>query len=145
VLRYAQDGFALTGMAYAGHWTSTDQIAQRAVSSGLVSRFGTLDPTDGGNAQRYSLSGSWTRRDDDQETRVSVYVIKSELALYNDFTYFLRDLVNGDQFKQSDRRTIYGGDASRTFYGRLAGHDSETMIGTQARYDDITVGLFDTA
>jgi hypothetical protein len=145
VLRYTQGGFALSGMAYAGHWTATDQIAQRAVGGGLVSRFGTLDPTDGGNAQRYSLSGSWTRRDDDQETRVSAYVIKSDLALYNDFTYFLRDPVNGDQFKQSDRRTVYGADASRTFYGRLAGHDSETLIGAQTRYDDIGVGLFDTA
>jgi hypothetical protein len=149
ILRYAQgtpeNGFAITGMAYGGHWTATNQIAERAVDSGLIARFGTLDPTDGGNTQRYSLSTRWSRSDEDQATKLTAYVIRSELALYNDFTYFLNDPVNGDQIKQADARTIFGGAASRTYFGTLWGEASETMIGTQARYDDIDVGLFNTA
>ena len=66
VLRYSQgtrnDGFSITGMAYHGRWTSTDQIAQRAISSGAVDRFGSLDPTTGGETHRYSLSGEWAKR-----------------------------------------------------------------------------------
>src|SRR6266702_2005717 len=50
------DGFVLTGMAYRGKWNSTDQIPKRAVDSGSISRFGAIDPTDGGNTERYSLS-----------------------------------------------------------------------------------------
>ena len=61
VLRYsegsAQNGFNLTAMAYQGKWNSTDQIAQRALDNGLIGRFDALDPTDGGEAHRYSLSG----------------------------------------------------------------------------------------
>ena len=61
VMRYSQgtadDGFSLTGMAYTNRWTSTDQVAQRAIDDGVIGRFGTLDPTDGGNSSRYSLSG----------------------------------------------------------------------------------------
>ncbi len=50
------DGFVLTGMAYRGKWDSTDQIPKRAVESGSISRFGAIDPTDGGETERYSLS-----------------------------------------------------------------------------------------
>ncbi len=68
VLRYIEgteaNGFSLTGMAYTNSWHSTDQIATRAVDQGLIGRFGTLDPTDGGDTQRYSLSARWSRSDD---------------------------------------------------------------------------------
>ncbi|HEX9466337.1 MAG TPA: TonB-dependent receptor [Alphaproteobacteria bacterium] len=149
VLRYAEgtdnDGFAVAAMAYGGRWNSTDQIARRAVDQGLVGRFGSLDPTDGGDASRFSLSGRWAESDGNQTTRVSAYAIHSELELFNDFTYFLRDPVNGDQFRQSDSRNIFGADASRTFYGALVGRDAETVFGVQTRYDNIHVGLANTA
>jgi hypothetical protein len=149
VLRYSQgtrdNGLAITGMAYAGHWTATNQIARRAVDQGVIGRLGSLDPSDGGNAQRYSLSGRWSQRDGTQATEASAYVIRSELALYNDFTYFLRDPVNGDQFKQSDSRTVIGANASRALFGTFGGRSSETVLGVQTRHDDIRVGLFNTA
>jgi outer membrane receptor protein involved in Fe transport len=149
VLRYtegtSESGLAVTGMAYAGHWTATDQIARRAVDSGLIGRFDSLDPSDGGSAQRYSLSARWAQREDDRDTRIDAFIIRSELALYNDFTYFLRDPVNGDQIKQTDARTVYGVNASRAYFGSLAGHDMENLFGVQTRYDDIHVGLFNTA
>ena len=61
VVRYSQgtalDGFALTGMAYWAKWNATNQIPERAVAEGLIGRFGTLNPTDGGDTGRFSLSG----------------------------------------------------------------------------------------
>jgi hypothetical protein len=60
LIRYARgttdDGFSITGLAYGARWHSTDQIPQRAVTAGLIDRFGAIDPTDGGTTQRYSLS-----------------------------------------------------------------------------------------
>src|SRR5450432_3352940 len=48
VLRYSQgdavNGFSLTAMGYHGDWNSTDQVPDRAIASGLVSRFGAIDP-----------------------------------------------------------------------------------------------------
>jgi hypothetical protein len=147
--RYANgsrdNGFALTAMAYTGQWYATDQIPQRAVDQGVISRYGTLDPTDGGKADRFSLSGRWAQTDKDGATRVSLYAIKSDLALYNNFTYVLDDPANGDQFKQVDKRVILGGGASRTVSGDLGGLKSEVTFGTQTRYDNIAVGLFKTA
>ena len=149
VFRYSNgsyaNGFAITAMAYSGHWYATDQIPQRAVDSGALDRFGTLDPTDGGASHRYSLSGRWHETDATTATRINAYVVKSDLSLFNNFTYFLNDPVNGDQFRQTDDRLMAGLNASRTFFGMLTpGIRSETTVGFQSRYDDIDVGLSNT-
>lgn len=148
VIRYSQgdesNGFSLTGMAYSNRWNSTDQIPARAVAQGLIGRFGTLDPTDGGNANRLSLSGRWSRSDANSDTRVNAYVIRSNLNLYNNFTYYLDDPVNGDQFRQFDRRTVTGFNASHTFKSVIAGLPMENEFGVQGRLDQINVGLENT-
>jgi outer membrane receptor protein involved in Fe transport len=149
LLRYSQgtapDGFSLTGMAHDGHWRSTDQVPARAVSSGLVDRFGTLDPTDGGRAQRFSLSGRWATTGDFGTTSVSAHAIRSTLDLFSNFTYVLDDPVNGDQFLQRDRRWVLGGEVAHGVPWSAFGRAAETRIGVQTRYDDIRLGLFRTA
>jgi len=112
VMRYslgtATDGLTLTAMAYSNAWNSTDQVAQRAIDQGIIGRFGTLDPTDGGVASRFSLSGNFARSSEYGQSKINAYVVRSELQLYNNFTYFLDNPVNGDQFNQLDRRTLGG-------------------------------------
>ncbi len=148
VVRYSDGtdaaGVSLTAMAYNNRWNATDQVAQRAVDQGLIGRYGTLDPTDGGKASRYSLSGRWSRADDRSASRIEAYGIYSTLALFNNFTYFLDDPVNGDQFSQTDRRSIFGVNASHTFKGRFGNAETATTVGFQGRYDDISVGLMNT-
>jgi outer membrane receptor protein involved in Fe transport len=148
LLRYSQgnadNGFSILGLAYSNKWNSTDQVAQRAIDSGLIDRFGTLDPTDGGNSSRYSLSGRWTRTEGDARTQAEAFIIRQDLRLFNNFTYFLDDPVNGDQFSQLDRRTVMGANVSHTVKGHLGAFDTETMFGVQARRDDIALGLFKT-
>ncbi|TXM67952.1 TonB-dependent receptor plug domain-containing protein [Methylobacterium sp. WL12] len=148
VVRYSQgtalDGFSVTGMAYASRWTATNQIASRAVADGIVGRFGTLNPADGGDSSRFSLSGRWSMTDDTGITRASAYVIRQQLNLFNDFTYFLNDPVAGDQFHQLDQRILGGGAASHVFQGALFGLPMENEIGVQTRTDSIRVGLFNT-
>nr|WP_249128060.1 TonB-dependent receptor [Bradyrhizobium lablabi] len=148
VLRYSQgtatDGFTVTGMAYSNAWNSTDQVAQRAIDQNIIGRFGTLDPTDGGVSSRFSLSGNFAYSSEYGQSKLSAYVIRSDLQLYNNFTYFLEDPVNGDQFNQLDRRTVGGFDARHAFDWRLGGLETQTRVGLQSRYDDIHVGLFKT-
>ncbi|MCZ7594563.1 MAG: TonB-dependent receptor [Hyphomicrobium sp.] len=140
-----ENGFALTAMAYSGRWNSTDQIPFYAVASGDLNRFGAIDPTDGGVSHRYSLSARWHATDAGSATRINAYLVKSDLALFNNFTYFLNDPVNGDQFEQADDRVLAGGSASKTYYSTLAGGmQSATTVGIDTRYDDIEVGLFNT-
>lgn len=148
VLRYSEgksdDGFAITGMAYRGQWNATDQIPQRAVDSGLIGRFGSLDKSDGGETHRYSVSGEWARKAEATVTRANAYLIDYELALFSNFTFFLDDPVNGDQFKQADKRTVTGFGLGQTRIGKLADRDIEHSYGIQVRHDQIKVGLFST-
>jgi hypothetical protein len=141
LLRYAhgddKNGFTVTGMAYTSRWSSTDQIPLRAVEDGTLGRFGAIDPTDGGKASRYSLSAQSARSDASTSTRASAYVFRSDLDLFSNFTYFLNDPVNGDQFEQVDRRTVFGGDASHTWHTGFSGREIEHTVGVQLRNDDI--------
>ena len=148
LLRYSQgtatDGFSATAMAYSNTWNSTDQIPLRAISSGLIGLDGELDPTDGGNTDRFSLSARLAQTDDGGQWKANGYVVKYGLDLYNNFTWFLTDPVNGDQFHQHDDRIYGGGGVSRTIQGSLFGRPTETVFGVQSRYDDITVALTNT-
>jgi len=148
LMRYSQgtaeDGFSLTGMAYANKWNSTDQIPSRAIASGQIGLYGAIDLSDGGNSDRFSLSGRWAETEDSGSSKANFYVIKSSLNLWNDFTYFLTDPVNGDQFHQHDDRILGGVNASHVFKSRFAGLPMETEIGVQSRYDAIRLDLNNT-
>jgi len=148
IVRYSQgtrdDGFSLTAMAYANKWNSTDQIPARAIASGEIGLFGEFDPSDGGNSNRFSLSGRWAQTEETGSSKANFYIIKSSLNLWNNFTYFLSDPVNSDQFHQHDDRILGGVSASHTFKSRFAGMPTVTEIGVQTRYDDIRLDLTNT-
>jgi outer membrane receptor protein involved in Fe transport len=77
--------------------------------------------------------------------RLDAYVIRYELDLWSNFTYFLDDPVNGDQFQQSDRRTVYGINPSYAWPMKLGALEMTNTIGLQTRYDDIgRVALYST-
>jgi hypothetical protein len=149
VVRYstgdARNGFSLTGLGYDADWDSTDQIPARALTSGLISRFGNIDPTDGGRTSKYSLVGDVQRSNPNQSVRATGFVSRYSLNLISNFTYFLDDPENGDQFEQEDRRTVGGARVTYRRLGEIAGRHFENAVGTQLRYDDIgTTALYRT-
>jgi hypothetical protein len=149
VLRYskgdARNGFSVTAMGYRGEWNATDQIPARAVASGLIGRFGAVDPTDGGDTSRYSGSFDWQRTRGNASTRVTAYGFGYSLNLFSNFTFFLEDPEHGDQFHQADRRIVSGGRVSHRRLTRWAGRSVQNTFGVQVRNDDITtVGLYHT-
>jgi outer membrane cobalamin receptor len=151
VLRYSQgyanNGWSVTAMGYQSSWNATDQIPLRAVDDGSLGRFDAVDPTDGGAAKRLSISGMWRRTDADSASKVSAYIIRNQLDLYSNFTYFMDDPVNGDQFAQPDRRVTSGINASHTWHThpRDATHfTSDWVVGAQAQNDNIFNGLYNT-
>ncbi len=151
LLRYSQgsrdNGWSLAAMAYQAQWASTDQVPQRAIDSGLISRYGNLDPTDGGRTHRYSLSGEWSERGNARWTRANAYVIDYSLNLWSNFTFCSLGCNPGpgDQFEQADRRKVFGLDAAQSWYGDWSGKAIEFTLGLQSRYDDIgNVGLYAT-
>ncbi|EGD60928.1 TonB-dependent receptor, putative [Novosphingobium nitrogenifigens DSM 19370] len=138
LIKYSRSNWSLGLSAYTNHWRSTDQVPERAVQSGLIPLNGFIDPNDGGRAGRIALNfnGHFGR------TTVSAYAIGSRLQLTSDFTYFLDDPVNGDGFRQVDRRGVFGG-SIRHEWG-----DGPLIwrIGADTRWDHIgQVGLFRTS
>jgi hypothetical protein len=146
ILTYSQgsdeNGFSVTARAYHGKWTSSDQIADNAVP--LVGLFGTLNPTDGGRSQRYSLQGEWHRLRAKSKTKIALYGFYYDLDLFSDFTYYLTDPIHGDQFEQKDRRWVIGLDARHTIFSQWFGHSVENTFGLQVRNDWVHNGLFQT-
>ena len=51
------DGYSLTAMYYHGLWNATTDQPERAIEEGLIGRYGSLNPSDGGMAERASLTG----------------------------------------------------------------------------------------
>ncbi len=149
VLRYslgnASDRHSVTLMAYQGRWNATDQIPLRAVSSGQINRLGTVDPSDGGNSQRYSLSYERRHTDRDHEFQLNAYAMRYRMRLYSNFTYFMNNPVNGDQFEQADRRSVYGIAPTWLAIGKLWDRESILKYGLTVRHDAISgVGLYST-
>ncbi len=149
VLRYSDgdhaNGMNVTAMAYQAKWNSSDQIPQRAIDTGLISgRYDALDPTDGGKSYRYSLSSAWNTATDTTATKVNVYIIDYKLDLYSDFTYFLDNPIDGDQFNQPDKRYTTGLNASQAWQMDGLGEESQNTVGVQFQNDNIFNGLYDT-
>lgn len=150
VLRYTQptgEGqWSVTAMGYTGRWNATDQIARRAVDDGLIDRFGAIDPSDGGRSYRYSLSADYQTQLAGGQLQTTVYGIRYYLSLFSNFTYFLDDPVNGDQFNQVDNRKIYGWNGSWSRADQLFGLPMTNTFGWDFRQDRLDpAGLYSTA
>ncbi len=136
------DKFSLTAMGYDGKWDSTDQIPRRAIDSGLIGRLGNIDNSVEGNSSRYSLMGAWDHENSNGHTHADFYVGTYDLDLFSNFTYFLNDPVNGDQFEQQDSRVFAGGEVRRQWD---FGQNNTFTLGLQTRHDFIDgVGLYNT-
>lgn len=127
-----------TVMAYRNRWNSPDQVPARAVDSGLIDALGSLDTDLGGASERRSLSAGWGGSSGIGEFEANAYAIDYELDLWSNFTYFLDDPVDGDEFRQRDQRSVYGFDVSDT----LSFERWRVRGGLSGRRDDIDhVGL----
>ena len=136
---------SVLAMAYENRWTASDQIPERAVTDGIVPRFGQLDSTDGGAARRFSLSATFTNIGVNSSWHVDAFAVRSDLALFSDFTYFLNDPTQGDQFAQIDQRTVLGARAVNTREAQALGASHTLSVGAETRVDLIdSVGLFTT-
>jgi outer membrane receptor protein involved in Fe transport len=137
-------GYGITAMGYDGKWRSTDQIPLRAVQDGSISRFGAIDPTDGGETYHYALSGDWWQPLGAGQLTANVYGVAYRLDLISNFTY-ATDADHGDQFEQFDQRAVYGSSISYALPNNFLGHAGTFSTGLQTRFDDISaVGLYRT-
>jgi hypothetical protein len=141
----ATTGFSLTGLFYDASWNATDQIPRRAVDDGALDRFGAIDTSGGGRSHRAGAMFEWQRTAAQSVSRIEAYGFDYGLRLFSNFTYFLDDPENGDQFEQRDDRVAFGARGSQAWSAQLGSRHAVTTVGGQVRRDDIgAVGLYRT-
>jgi TonB family protein len=132
-------------MSYGGTWSGSGQIPARAVEQGYISRFGSVDPSEGGDTMRHQVYAQyWFRHNEESELRASTFLGTYTFNLFSNFTLFLVDPDNGDEIDQQDRRTFYGAKLSYRILQRLGPVRFETTVGSDVREDDIHESLAHT-
>jgi hypothetical protein len=150
VLRYSRgdtrNGLALTFLGYSNDWHSTDQIPQRAVDNRTISRFGFIEDSDRGETSRYAGVFDWQLSGARDSTRLTGFVQRYNVQLFHNFTYFLNDPVNGDQFEQFERRWTSGAKLTHRRLGHFGGNHAESAFGADFRNDSVggPLGLYHT-
>ena len=134
----------LSFMGYQAKWTATDQVPERLLNAPGFNRYGSLDPTAGGDTSRHSVSGQWSHNDAQGGVwRAQAYVVRYAMDLYSNFTYALERPAAGDQFAQKDARTVWGGQFSYAMSHGLFERIARSEFGLQWRTDKARVGLYD--
>ena len=134
----------LSFMGYRAKWTATDQVPERLLNAPGFNRYGSLDPTAGGDTSRHSVSGQWSHNDAQGGVwRAQAYVVRYAMDLYSNFTYALERPAAGDQFAQKDARTVWGGQFSYAMSHGLFERIARSELGLQWRTDKARVGLYD--
>jgi hypothetical protein len=128
---------------YAASWNASGQVPESAVAQGMIGRFGSLDPSEGGDTSRTSFQLGYRVRDGlGGRWRASLFGLEYRLRLFSNFTLFARDPVHGDEIEQSDARTVWGLDVAYERHFFPAGLDTYLTAGVQLRNDDTGTALW---
>ncbi len=123
--------------AFNATWNGSGQIPERAVAEGLITRFGAIDPSEGGQTARTNANiilktflGSNTIM------KNQVYYSYYKLNLFTDFTFLLNDSIHGDGINQRDNgRNIFGYNGSLEVNKKFAGKNLRSVFGLTTRAD----------
>jgi hypothetical protein len=150
VVRYsagnARNGLSVTFLGFSNHWHSTDQIPLRAVESGEIDRFGFIEGSDGGETYRYAGAFDWQTSRNNNSTRITASLQRYGVQLFHNFTYFLNDPVNGDQFEQFEKRWTSDVKVTHRRMAKVGKTPTENAFGVELRSDSVggPLGLYHT-
>ncbi len=101
--------FSINASYFTSNWDASGQIPQRLIDSGLISRFGAVDNTEGGKTGRTNLNFQFSKPISETTFfKANSFYSKYDFELYSNFTFFLEDPINGDQIRQKENRDIFG-------------------------------------
>ena len=131
--------FSVTGSYNKAHWNASGEIPFRAVTDGTISRWGAIDPSEGGQTE-HAVGRMEYHYDTPSNGRffADAYLMYYKLNLFTNFTFFLDNPVGGDGINQQDQRYMYGGNLGYQHAGELFGIRSAASAGFQVRADSIS-------
>ena len=129
-----RDQLTLSLSAFKSKWDASGQVPTRAVESGMIGRFGSIDPSEGGNTDRYNanlilahhFSGgtNWENQ---------VFFSRYDFNLYSNFN--LNDRVNGDEINQAEKRNVFGYASKLDHHYYFGNRGLQSTYGAGLRYD----------
>ena len=125
--------------SFVSNWNASGQVPEREVESGFIDRFGSIDPSEGGNTERhnanFSLAHTFTNG---TVWENQAYYSRYKFNLYSDFTFFLNDPVNADEINQAEQRNIFGYLSKINQKYNFAKWTLHSTYGAGVRYDATT-------
>lgn len=129
---------SVLGSTFSSGWNASGQIPERAVSQGIIDRWGSINPTEGGSTSRTNIALNYRNLiNENEEFSSNLFYSRYKFNLFSDFTFFLNDPVYGDEIEQTDNRSIYGFDNKYTHRYDLENSKITWTSGAGLRLDDI--------
>ena len=133
-----QSQLTITASAFNSEWNASGQIPDRAVQSGVISRFGSIDKSEGGETSRTNLNIRFAGQlKTNWKITNQFYFSRYHFNLFSNFTFFLNDAINGDEINQRETRNIYGYNTAASKASMLGDKNLNTEFGAGFRYDDV--------
>ena len=133
-----QSQLTITASTFESKWNASGQVPDRAVQNGMISRYGSIDDSEGGNTTRTNLTIKYTRQWKNYwKIADQLYYSRYRFNLFSNFTFYLNDPFNGDEINQRETRNIYGYNRTASKSWFLGNKSATTEFGAGLRYDDI--------
>lgn len=133
-----QSQLTITASTFDSRWNASGQVPDRAVVGGMISRFGSIDNSEGGNTSRSNLSVKFSRKwPGNWKASNQFYFTRYHFNLYSNFTFFLNDPVDGDEINQRESRNIAGYTSTVAKSWLIGKRIAVTEMGAGFRYDDV--------
>lgn len=130
---------------FKSKWDAFGQIPERAITNESISRFGKINPTEGGKTGRDNLNFLYVAKNSKTEFKSQVYFCTYNFKLYSNFTSFLVDSINGDEILQTDNRSLGGAKISYSISNRIGKQQNRLSVGIDYRRDHIQNALYHSA
>jgi hypothetical protein len=134
----AHTSLSFSASTFSSRWDASGQIPGRAIDDGSITRFGTIDNTEGGETSRTNANLIITTTTEKNSSFTNqFYYSYYTFNLYSNFTFFLSDSVNGDGINQRENgRNIFGYNGTYEKYHTVLSKESKTTIGIGTRIDN---------
>ncbi len=130
------DNLSISASHFTSRWDASGQVPQRAVDNNLITRFGAIDDTEGGETSRTNVWLNYTKViGKTSYLKTNAYYTAYDFLLFSNFTFFLNDSINGDQIKQAESRVMTGGQVEYGSTQKLLGKHTNFKTGVGFRND----------
>jgi hypothetical protein len=132
------DNLTVGASFFTSRWDASGQVPTRSVERGTITRFGSIDDTEGGETSRANIFVKHAHQfSNGAYLTQQAYGVRYDFNLFSNFTFFLNNPLDGDQIRQKESRMIYGYKTTYNEQGTFLGKNLNTEAGVGLRVDNV--------